>query len=102
MALDVVAVFKVKNNEDVETVVETINQLIAITTEQDHGCIKYTLRQKIDDPTYLTVLEIWESEQALNDHSQTAHVVAAIPKIIPYLEEGYPIITTLVEPKPAL
>jgi quinol monooxygenase YgiN len=50
-------------------------------TRQETGAIKYELLQNQSDPTDLTFLEEWSSQEALETHLASPHLQAAIAKL---------------------
>jgi quinol monooxygenase YgiN len=48
-------------------------ELVKKTNELDEGCISYELFQDISNPTTLTIIEEWESKEALNNHMKAKH-----------------------------
>lgn len=55
--------------------------LVEETNKKDAGCIKYEMFQDISDPLIVTVIEEWESQEALDAHSNSKHFVELIPQI---------------------
>ena len=59
---------------------EKVDEAIAIYTElvqltrEEQGCAQYTLVQSIEEPNHLTILEAWESKEALEAHSASEHM----------------------------
>lgn len=45
------------------------------------GCIKYELYQDINDPGVLTMIEEWESLEALDAHEKTEHFIRIFPML---------------------
>ncbi|MBO3459032.1 antibiotic biosynthesis monooxygenase [Aetokthonos hydrillicola Thurmond2011] len=50
-------------------------------TRKEAGCIKYELLQNNSDPTDLTFVEEWTSEDALNNHLLSEHIQIAVTKL---------------------
>jgi quinol monooxygenase YgiN len=46
-------------------------------TRKESGCIKYELYQDITNPGLFTFVEEWESQEHLDVHMKTPHLVAA-------------------------
>jgi quinol monooxygenase YgiN len=55
--------------------------LVEETNRKDAGCLKYEMYQDLANPLIVTVIEEWESQEALDKHMKAAHFVGAIPKI---------------------
>jgi quinol monooxygenase YgiN len=55
--------------------------LVEETTKKDAGCIRYEMYQDLNDPLVVTVMEEWESQEALDKHMKASHFVDSIPKI---------------------
>ncbi len=72
-----------QNTLAVEKVDEAINlyQELVAKTRQEDGCIKYELFQDVKDPAILTVIEEWESREALDLHRKTEHFTRIVPMI---------------------
>lgn len=47
--------------------------LVEDTRNKDAGCIRYELVQDLKNPQILTMLEEWESQEALNNHMNSEH-----------------------------
>jgi quinol monooxygenase YgiN len=56
-------------------------ELVEKTNRLDAGCIAYAMYQDVSDPTVVTVMETWESQEALDRHSNAAHFVELIPRL---------------------
>ncbi|HEY9668235.1 MAG TPA: putative quinol monooxygenase [Coleofasciculaceae cyanobacterium] len=46
-------------------------------TRQEEGCIVYELLQNQEDPTDFTFVEEWESQELLDKHLSSAHLIEA-------------------------
>jgi quinol monooxygenase YgiN len=55
--------------------------LVEETNKKDAGCIKYEMYQDLNDPLVVTVMEEWESQEALDSHMKAGHFTESIPKI---------------------
>ncbi len=42
-------------------------------SRNENGCLKYDLYQQSDDPSYFMLLEIWNSEDHLEQHKLSDH-----------------------------
>lgn len=66
---------------------EALEQAKALATElvtatrQESGCIQYDLLQADKDANCLTILETWESAQALGAHEASAHYTRLVPQL---------------------
>lgn len=61
-----------------EEITELYKELI-VKTVLEPGCIKYELYQDINDTRTLTMIEEWESIEALTAHEKTEHFVRIFP-----------------------
>ena len=50
-------------------------------TREEEGCISYSLFRDIEDNSIVTMIEEWESLDALDKHKNTEHFTRVIPKI---------------------
>jgi quinol monooxygenase YgiN len=55
-------------------------KLVEETNRNDKGCISYELYQDMDHPEILTMIEEWESQQALEQHMAAKHFQEIIPQ----------------------
>jgi quinol monooxygenase YgiN len=56
-------------------------KLVEETNKNDKGCIGYGLFQDTDNPQVLTMMEEWESMEALNNHMAAKHFQDIIPQL---------------------
>jgi quinol monooxygenase YgiN len=56
-------------------------KLVEETKQKDAGCVRYSMVQDLSEPLFVTVLEEWESQEALDNHMKSAHFLDAIPKL---------------------
>ncbi len=56
-------------------------ELVEKTNKLDAGCISYAMYQDMNDPSVITVLETWESQEALDQHGKAPHFTELIPKL---------------------
>lgn len=61
---------------------------LALKVRDEPGTIAYVLHRAIDDPTKFFVYEKYESQEALGQHSSTAHFQEFFKAITPILSEG--------------
>lgn len=78
--IQVVAKHNVKPRE-IDRFIEMAGELISKTKRLDAGCIRYGLFQDLKDPAILTIIEEWESQDALDRHSAAAHFRELVPKL---------------------
>lgn len=48
---------------------------LVIGSRAEHGCVRYELNQSIENPNIYTVVETWQSQQAIDLHNTTPHFV---------------------------
>lgn len=58
--------------------------MVEATNEFDEGCIQYELFQDIENPQIFSMIEQWESKEALDAHLDAKHM----KEIVPLLREG--------------
>lgn len=63
-----------------DQILELYKELVEKTVLEP-GCIKYELYQDINDPGVLTMIEEWESIEALDAHEKTEHFIRIFPKL---------------------
>ncbi len=56
-------------------------ELVKKTKELDEGCISYDLYQDITNPCILTIIEEWESKEALDKHLKATHFTQIVPTL---------------------
>lgn len=61
-----------------EDILDLYKELVEKTIKEP-GCIKYELFQDINNPRILTMIEEWESIEALDSHEKTEHFVRIFP-----------------------
>lgn len=64
--------------EKMEEIMELYKELIE-KTNQEAGCVKYELYQDINDTRIMTMIEEWESLEALAEHEKSEHFVRVFP-----------------------
>jgi len=77
--ISVVAGFTVKDGKEAECL-EYVRKLVE-ETRKEKGCIMYELCQSTKSANSFTFIEKWESKEALDTHSKTAHIKEYVPKI---------------------
>ena len=60
--------------------IKLYEELVEKTREED-GCISYSLFRDIEDNSILTMIEEWESKDALGKHMKTEHFTRLVPII---------------------
>ena len=78
--IKVVCKAKLKPDVKMEEYLKIAREVIS-ETRKEEGCITYTLHEDINDPTIVTMLEEWVSEEALNLHNQSEHVLKLVPEL---------------------
>jgi len=66
--------------ECVDTFLSIAKELVEKTNALDSGCIKYELCRAVNDPLRFTMIEEWETQEALNQHMKAKHFQEAVPK----------------------
>lgn len=74
MELKIVAVIVVKAayKEELEKVFHTVVD----ETRKEAGNVSYDLHQDCKDPLKYTILEVWKSQTAIDEHNESAHFKA--------------------------
>lgn len=78
--IKIVAKHLVKQDQ-VDDYIELMGKLVAKTRQLDDGCIEYGLYQDLEKPNILTIIEEWESQNALDKHMEAAHFNEIVPKL---------------------
>ena len=68
--------------EAIAEVREFVRNLTALSNK-DAGCVEYWWAQTLEDPNTLRLYEVWESQQALQDHLGLPHEEEFKAKIQP-------------------
>lgn len=63
----------------VDDFVAAANELVDETIAKDEGCLAYGLWRDKSDPSHLTVLEEWDSQDALDKHIASDHFQRLFP-----------------------
>lgn len=77
--IDVVAHIEALPGE--EALVREVLESYVAPTRLEEGCIRYDLFVDQSNPCKFTFLEEWESVEALQKHSQSAHLAAGRPRV---------------------
>ncbi|WP_151949211.1 putative quinol monooxygenase [Aliarcobacter butzleri] len=64
-----------------------IYKILVDETVKEPGCITYELFQELDNPNNLTLIEEWESLEALHLHTQTPHFINLVGELSAYEKE---------------
>ncbi len=68
-----------KTEEAIKLYKELVNE-----TRKEDGCIAYNLFRDTKNPSILTMIEEWESQEALDLHMKTKHFTTLVPMISNY------------------
>jgi quinol monooxygenase YgiN len=60
-------------DENIQQFITQAKILVLATTQNDPGCISYELFQDTSNPRLLTIIEEWESEDAIEKHIKAEH-----------------------------
>lgn len=66
--------------DKVDQCIELVKELVE-QTKKEAGCISYKMYQDIKEPSLLTMIETWESEEALQAHMASPHFTRLVPQI---------------------
>ena len=72
--------------ENQELVKAELLKLVAIT-KTEKGCITYRLHQDNNNDNFFLVYEIWESTEALEQHSKSKHMLSFLDKTKEAIQE---------------
>lgn len=77
------------NSEAVEAFEKSAQQLVETTRAQDAGCLSYDFGAVVEEGSEgeYAFLERWESQEALDAHSNSAHFKEAMSEWENYLSE---------------
>jgi quinol monooxygenase YgiN len=59
-----------------------IYEKLALASREEDGCLEYGIYQDVENDYALTVIESWETEQALETHMQSAHFQELVPQLM--------------------
>ena len=54
---------------------------LVVKSQKEKGCISYNLYRDIEDGNILTMMEEWESKEALEEHKKSEHFTRLVPVI---------------------
>jgi len=80
MSIKVVAKHSIKP-EKLDEFIKLGKQLAESTNKEDKGCIHYQLYQDINNPTTVSMLEEWESMEAIEAHLKAQHFLDILPAL---------------------
>ena len=83
-SVHVVARYLAKPGKEDE--VRAVLSALIAPSRREIGCYQYDLLRNLTDPRDFCFVERWEDARAVDEHSQTAHLKAAIAKIEPLVE----------------
>lgn len=66
------------NPEHLEQIHELYKELVKLTRDEE-GCVQYELFADFNAPEKLTMIETWESREALDQHLTSAHFTRIVP-----------------------
>lgn len=73
--------------DSIDAYLSIAKQLVELTNKNDAGCIHYELYQDTENPQILTMIEEWESSEALQNHMSAKHFTELIPQLGPLSEK---------------
>lgn len=73
--------------DKIEEFLVLAESLVADTRKKDAGCIRYELLQDVKDSQSLTMLEEWESKEALDGHMASSHFKSAMASFADLMEK---------------
>ena len=65
--------------------VQAMQALVKSTNELDAGCISYELFRDLKNPLQFAMIEMWESQEDLDNHLASAHFKEIIPSVRDYV-----------------
>ena len=89
----VVAHFNVKSDR-VEEFIAAARKLLVDPARTEPGCIRYDLCQDLSDPERFAMIEVWESNEALDAHLSLKSLQAAVARLMP-MADGPPVVQRL-------
>ncbi|MGD9566852.1 MAG: putative quinol monooxygenase [Sedimentibacter sp.] len=63
-----------------EEAIKLYEELVS-ETRKENGCIAYNLFRDKKDPSILTMIEEWQSQEALDLHMKTKHFTTIVPQV---------------------
>ena len=83
--IQIVAKNKIKADKT-DAFIALAKQLVALTVQNDAGCLRYELFQDLADPQILTMIEEWENAESLKKHAEAKHFKDAAARFGELLE----------------
>lgn len=77
--LKIVAVIAVKAAFQSE--LEKVFHTVVDETRKEAGNVSYDLHQDTKDPLKYTILEVWKSQDAIDEHNESAHFKAFVAAV---------------------
>ena len=87
MAIGVVVEECVKEGQ-LEAYLEHMAETVELTKKED-GCIAYDIYEDADGSGKIAILELWESQEALDNHMASEHFQRLIPSAVDFLSEPH-------------
>lgn len=79
MELKIVAVITVKTEFKAE--LEKVFRTVVDETRKESGNVSYDLHQDSQNPLKYTILEVWKSQTAIDEHNASAHFKAFVSAV---------------------
>lgn len=83
--IKIVASSKIKIGYLTETL--SLYEELVAKTRQESGCLLYELYQELRDDHFFTLIEEWESLEALKAHTKTEHFISIVAQLSKYETE---------------
>lgn len=64
--------------------IANMKELVEETNKYDAGCIKSAMYRDLANPLIITVMEEWESQEAIDNHLSSKHFLDTVAKLMPY------------------
>lgn len=68
------------DEKDIDTAIELLSEMQALTLENEEGCMVYDLLLSEDDPTTIFIYESYENEAAFKVHTNSKYFKEIVPK----------------------
>jgi len=73
--------------DKIDNFISLVTELVLETNKKDEGCIHYELFQDLKDPHILTIIEEWETKEALDKHMAAKHFLEIVPMLSDFTEK---------------
>jgi len=73
--------------DKIDEFISLVTKLVQETNKNDVGCIHYELFQDVKDSHILTIIEEWESKEALGQHMAAKHFLEIVPMLADFTEK---------------